>query len=87
MSLTRRASGLLVAVAVWNWIIWLDFARRLVDTDESTSFVVVHVALIAVSLFLGTAVGVIGVRGWRSSRQARVSERALRSFMQSGTSR
>lgn len=85
MSISRRASGFLVAVGAFQWVVWLTFARNLVGSDESRSFVVIHGVLAAVSILLGTGVAMIGLRGWRASRQATVSERALRSFMQSGT--
>lgn len=66
LSITRRAARFLILVAAWNWIIWLDFARRLSGDDgRPTSFYVVHAVLIGTSLVLATAVGLIG---WRALR-------------------
>ena len=64
----------LVLVAVWSWVIWPRFAvaiwadERAWHGDTPTSFLWVHAVLIVASLVLGTAVGVLGVRGWRASR-------------------
>jgi hypothetical protein len=71
--LSRRWSGFLVLVAVWSWVIWPRFAVAIWADPRSwrdgapTGFWYVHAVLIVVSLTLGTAVGVLGVRGWRSS--------------------
>jgi hypothetical protein len=65
----------LVLVAGWSWLIWPRFGKAIWDDPRSwhgstpTSFLWVHAALIAVSLAAGTAVGVLGLRGWRASRR------------------
>jgi hypothetical protein len=69
--LSRRVSGFLITFGVWSWIIWPTFLKNIWRDDRSfdngaTSFLVVHLVLTAVSLSLGTAIGVIGVRGWRA---------------------
>jgi hypothetical protein len=72
--LSRRASGFLLAVAVWSWVIWPTFLRNIARDDRSfhggspTSFFLVHLVLVVVSLAIGTALGVLGWRGWRASR-------------------
>jgi hypothetical protein len=72
--LSRRWSVFLVLVAVWSWVIWPRFALaiwadpRAWRAGTPTSFLWVHAALIAASLAIGTAVGVLGIRGWRASR-------------------
>jgi hypothetical protein len=75
--LSRRWSAFCVAFAVWSWVIWPRFAAAIWADPRSwsgsapTSFLVVHGVLIAVSLAAGTAVGVLGVRGWRSAGRRR----------------
>ncbi|MEV8507508.1 hypothetical protein AB0368_22195 [Actinoplanes sp. NPDC051475] len=72
--LTRRWSAFLITVGVWTWLIWPRFGVAIWKDDRSfadgspTSFLWVHALLIAASLVIGTAVGVLGVRAWRASR-------------------
>jgi hypothetical protein len=72
MVITRRWAVFLTAVGVWTWVIWPRFALAIYKDDRSfadgrpTAFLVVHAVLIAVSLAVGTAVGVLGVRAWRA---------------------
>ena len=79
MVLSRRASVFLLLVGVWTWVIWPRFAKAIWDDDRAwqdgyvgharpTAFLVVHAILVAVSLALGTAVGLLGWRGWRRCR-------------------
>ncbi|GAC1326223.1 MAG: membrane protein [Mycobacteriales bacterium] len=74
MRLTRRAAMFLLLVAAWSWLIWPTFLRNVAADPRSfaagrpTGFLVVHALLAAVSLGLGTAVGVLGWRGWRAAR-------------------
>jgi intracellular septation protein A len=70
VKLSRGASVFLLAVAVWNWIIWPTFLRNIWADDRSfddgpTSFLLVHLVLVVVSLVIGTALGVLGWRGLR----------------------
>jgi hypothetical protein len=75
MVITRRWAVFLTVVGVWTWLIWPRFALAIVKDDRSfvdgvpTSFLWVHVTLIAASLAIGTAVGVLGVRAWRATRK------------------
>ncbi len=73
MRLSRQVSGFLIAFGVWSWIIWPTFLKNIWQdgrswNDGPTAFFVVHLALTAVSLALGTAIGWLGVRGWRAAR-------------------
>ena len=61
-------SVVLLVTAAWNLLIWPRFLQRIAkdprsrDADGSaTRFLTVHVVLIAVSLALALAVGVLGV--------------------------
>jgi hypothetical protein len=47
--------------------IWAD--PRAWNGGAPTSFLWVHAALIVASLAIGTAVGVLGLRGWRAANK------------------
>ncbi|SBT52825.1 SCO4848 family membrane protein [Micromonospora narathiwatensis] len=79
MVLSRGWSVFLFAVGVWTWVIWPRFAVAIwndprswstgtVGAGAATSFLWVHALLIAASLAIGTAVGVLGIRGWLAAR-------------------
>ncbi|MED7947791.1 SCO4848 family membrane protein [Streptomyces sp. BE303] len=81
MKLTRPVSWFLAAFGVWSWVIWSTFAKNLwkdsggqafVNGDHSqpTAFFWVHLLLAITSFLLGTAVGVIGLRGILAARRA-----------------
>ncbi|WP_213452981.1 SCO4848 family membrane protein [Rhizomonospora bruguierae] len=80
MVLSRRWAAFLVLVGVWTWLIWPRFAVAIWDDGRAwsdgvsgrgapTAFLWVHAALIAGSLAIGTAIGVLGVRGWLAGRR------------------
>jgi hypothetical protein len=75
--ISRRWAVFLTAVGVWTWLIWPRFALaiwrdgRAFDHGTPTAFLWVHAALIAASLVIGTAVGVLGVRAWRAAARDR----------------
>ncbi len=76
VTLSRRASWFLLAFGVWSWWIWLTFlvnisrdARSWSAEGAPTGFYTVHLVLIAVSLVLGTVIGVMGFRGLRAIRR------------------
>jgi hypothetical protein len=84
--LTRRVSWFLFAFGVWSWFIWITFVRNLVqdasglafEGGEPTAYFWVHLTLAVVSFVLGTAIGVLGLRGLRGARRpdgARASDR------------
>lgn len=61
-------SLILIVTAGWNLLIWPRFWQRIAadprsrdDAGRPTRFLTVHAVLIAVSLALGLAVGVLGV--------------------------
>ncbi|WP_121162376.1 SCO4848 family membrane protein [Micromonospora pisi] len=81
MKLSRGWALLLSGVGVWTWVIWPRFAlaiwqdpRSWTDGDAAqgspTGFLWIHALLIVVSLALGTAVGLLGLRAWWSVRRA-----------------
>ncbi|RZQ62816.1 SCO4848 family membrane protein [Amycolatopsis suaedae] len=78
MTLSRRASLFLLAFGIWSWIVWVNFARNLFDSDRAfaadgspTAYFVIHAVLTVASVVFGTIIGVIGWRGWRASRSGR----------------
>ncbi len=77
MRLTRRVSVFLIGFGVWSWLIWPTFLKNIWADDRSwqhgpTAFFGVHLVLTVVSLALGTAIGWLGIRGWRAARPARL---------------
>jgi len=73
MRLSRRVSVLLIGFGIWSWVIWPTFLKNIWQDGRSwqdgpTGFFVVHLVLTMVSLALGTAIGWLGVRGWRAAR-------------------
>jgi hypothetical protein len=80
VTLSRPASLFLLAVGVWNWVIWPTFLRNIWADDRSfdrgpTAFLLVHAVLVAVSLVIGTAIGVLGWRGLRAARRDQAADR------------
>lgn len=80
MLISKRVAWFLVAFAVWSWVIWPIFLKNIWNDSRSwhhgmTAFFAVHLVLTVVSLLLGTAIGVLGIRAL--GRQ-RVSEPAGR---------
>ncbi|MDI3405440.1 SCO4848 family membrane protein [Streptomyces cavernicola] len=79
MKLSRPVSWFLLAFGVWSWVIWITFVKNLWNNgsklafDETsgdpTPYFWVHLTLAVVSFVLGTAVGVIGLRGVRALRR------------------
>ncbi|CCB76455.1 putative integral membrane protein [Streptantibioticus cattleyicolor NRRL 8057 = DSM 46488] len=74
--LSRRVSWFLVAFGVWSWCIWITFVKNLwadgsglaFDHGHPTAYFWVHLLLAVVSFLLGTAIGVLGLRGLRALR-------------------
>jgi hypothetical protein len=75
--ISRGWALFLIGVGVWTWVIWPRFGVAIYNDERSfsggspTSFLWVHALLIAVSLLLGTMVGVLGVRARFSGGRGR----------------
>ncbi|GAB2860948.1 hypothetical protein GCM10027074_30090 [Streptomyces deserti] len=77
MKLSRPVSWFLLAFGVWSWVIWITFVKNLIkdssglafDDGHPTAYFWVHLLLAVVSFVLGTAIGVIGLRGLRALRR------------------
>lgn len=74
MRLSRRASWLLIAFAVWSWIIWVTLIKNIIADPRSwngnspTGFLMVHVVLAIISLTMGSAIGWLGWKGLKGSK-------------------
>ncbi|MFH8555443.1 SCO4848 family membrane protein [Streptomyces celluloflavus] len=78
MKLSRPVSWFLLAFGVWSWFIWITFVKNLCkdgsglafdDAGAPTAYFWVHLLLAVTSFLLGTAIGVIGLRGVRALRR------------------
>ena len=71
MKLERKHGWLLLAVAVWNVIIWLTFAKNLSAAhasgeDRPTGYWVAHTVLIVVDLVIAVVLARLALRLLRS---------------------
>ncbi|MFI0898828.1 SCO4848 family membrane protein [Streptomyces sp. NPDC020983] len=80
MKLSRPVSWFLAAFGVWSWIVWTTFVKNLWkdtsglafhdgDHASPTAYFWIHLTLAVVSTVLGTAIGILGVRGLRALRR------------------
>lgn len=81
VKLSRPVSWFLLAFGVWSWFVWTTFVRNLWkdssglafdDAGGPTTYFWIHLLLAGTSIVLGTAIGVIGLRGLRALRGHRV---------------
>ncbi|KUJ67060.1 hypothetical protein ACZ90_31415 [Streptomyces albus subsp. albus] len=77
--LSRPVAWFLLAFGVWSWFIWITFVKNLWqdgsglafdDSGDPTAYFWVHLLLAITSFLLGTAIGVIGLRGVRALRHS-----------------
>ncbi|MFC0601178.1 SCO4848 family membrane protein [Streptomyces palmae] len=76
--LSRPVAWFLLAFGVWSWFIWITFVKNLAkdasglafDDGDPTAYFWVHLLLAITSFLLGTAIGVIGLRGVRALRRS-----------------
>lgn len=66
--MTTAAGILLIIIAVWNFIVWPAFLRRVIRDPRSQSqngkvskFLVVHIVLVTISLVLAVVGAVFGI--------------------------
>jgi hypothetical protein len=69
MQLPLILSVVLVLAGVWSLIVWPPFLRRVMKdpgardgSGNPTRFLIVHVMLVSISMILGAATAVIGLR-------------------------
>jgi hypothetical protein len=75
MTLGRRHGWLLLAIAAWNVVIWLTFAKNLYAAhadgeDRATAYWVAHSVLIVVDLVIAVVLTRLGLRLLRSREPA-----------------
>ncbi|GAA2200420.1 SCO4848 family membrane protein [Sinomonas flava] len=69
MQLPVALSWLLIVAGAWNLVVWPQFLRRVMkdprardEQGRPTRFLTVHLFLVAISVTLGVAVAIVGVR-------------------------
>ncbi|MFT4084052.1 MAG: hypothetical protein QM638_15860 [Nocardioides sp.] len=71
MKLEKKDGALLVAIGVWNVVIWGNFAKNLARTAQDPDqhrpapYYVAHAVLIVVDVLLGGLLARLGVRALR----------------------
>ena len=75
MVLTRRHAALLLAVAAWTAISFLNFAGQLWEAwsageDRPQGYWAAHSVLIVVNLAIAAVLGRLGWRAWRAAPSA-----------------
>ena len=75
MKLERKHGWLLLAVAVWNVIIWLTFAKNLSAAhasgeDRPTGYWVAHTVLIVVDLVIAVVLARLGWKFLKADHEA-----------------
>jgi hypothetical protein len=76
MRLSRRASWLLIAFAIWSWLIWVVLIKNISADPRSwhgndpTGFLGIHVCLAIISITMGTAIGWLGWKGLKAGKSA-----------------
>ncbi len=74
VTFSRRTALFLLAFGVWSWLLWPAFFRNIWINEKAwaggspTAFLYVHFVIAAVSLVLGTIIGVLGWRAFRATR-------------------
>ncbi|NYE96583.1 hypothetical protein FHU41_002833 [Psychromicrobium silvestre] len=69
MSLPPFLSLVLILAGLWSLIVWPPFLRRILkdprardESGKATRFLMVHFMLVSISMILGLATAVIGIR-------------------------
>jgi hypothetical protein len=67
----RKTAWFMIAVAIWNFLIWGTFIKNLAAShssgeDRPGGYYVAHSVLIVVNMVLGVVFAVLGVRALRS---------------------
>jgi hypothetical protein len=76
MVLTRRTSLALLAVAAFQYLSWINFARNLATSDDShpRGYYIAHTALIVINLVIATWLAWLGRRGLQHADEERVRQ-------------
>ncbi|MFI7244474.1 SCO4848 family membrane protein [Streptomyces qinglanensis] len=79
MRIGRPTSWFLFGFGIWSWVVWITFVKNLFkdasglafDHGNPTAYFWVHLTLAVVSFALGTAIGLLGLRGIRHKPTSR----------------
>jgi hypothetical protein len=71
---SKKHAWLLIGVAIWNFFIWITFAKNLSAAhsngeDHPTGYWVAHTVLIIVDLIIGGVLLAVGLKGLRAARR------------------
>jgi hypothetical protein len=69
--MTRRTAWVLIAAGAWSLYVWISRVAIMSGQNTSVGFKVVHYLLAVISIGFGVAVGLIGLRAWRTDRAER----------------
>lgn len=74
MRFSKKHAWLLITVAVWNFFIWITFAKNLSAAhargdEHPTGYWVAHTVLIVVDLIIGAVLGAVGLKALRAARR------------------
>jgi hypothetical protein len=72
---SKKHAWLLIGVGIWNFFIWITFAKNLSAArsrgeDHPTGYWVAHTILIVVDLIIGAVLVGVGLRALRASKKA-----------------
>lgn len=75
MRFSKKHAWLLIGVAIWNFFIWITFAKNLSAAhsrgeDHPTGYWVAHTVLIVVDLIIGAVLAGVGLKALRTARKA-----------------
>ena len=74
MRFSKKHAWLLIGVGIWNFFIWVTFAKNLSAAhsrgeDHPTGYWVAHTVLIVVDLIIGAILLAVGLKGLRAARK------------------
>ncbi len=65
MSISRRSGWFLLLFALWNAYVWAAIVWNVYPQHHFDSFFLIHLVIGAITVLLGTGVGLIGYRRLR----------------------
>ena len=75
MTFSKKHAWLLIGVGIWNFFIWITFAKNLSAAHSRgehhpTGYWVAHTILIVVDLVIGAVLVGVGLKALRTSKKA-----------------
>jgi len=75
VTFSKKHAWLLIGVGIWNFFIWITFAKNLSAAhsrgeDHPTGYWVAHTMLIVVDLVIGAVLVGVGLKALRTSKKA-----------------